>query len=171
MECVSASLLRFFLKHKNYVIVCIKRMKPASGDAAKLIQETAAYLQKHKKRLYYGPIRRGGFDNPQTLLYQVQRHLRGNNETQACLKTTSLPTSQISSAARTTICAQTMCVSRNTSLPIPLDFPIVRECACCLRCRDIRYSCRLTLTHTMHNCATRNHAHGPDLCLHLHLPP
>lgn len=61
MEWVAASLLRLFFKQKSAVIAGIKRMKPASAEAAKLIQQTAAYLKKHSKRLDYGPIRRGGF--------------------------------------------------------------------------------------------------------------
>jgi hypothetical protein len=61
MEWVTASLLRLFLNQKSDVIAGIKRMKPASVEAVKLIKQTAAYLKKHAKRLDYGPIRRGGF--------------------------------------------------------------------------------------------------------------
>jgi len=61
LEWVAASLLRLFLKQKSDVIASMKRMKPASAEAAKLIKETAGYLKKHSKRLDYGPIRRAGF--------------------------------------------------------------------------------------------------------------
>jgi len=61
MELVAASLLRLFLKLMNDVIAGIKRIKPAPAEAAKLIQPTAAYLEKHSKRLDCGPIGRGGF--------------------------------------------------------------------------------------------------------------
>ena len=61
LEWVAASLLRLFLKQKSDVIAGMKRMKPASAEAAKLIKETAGYLNKHSKRLDYGPIRRAGF--------------------------------------------------------------------------------------------------------------
>lgn len=61
LEWVAASLLRLFLKQKSDVIAGMKRMKPASAEAAKLIKETAGYLKKHSKRLDYGPIRRAGF--------------------------------------------------------------------------------------------------------------
>jgi len=60
-EWVDASLVRLFLKQKSHVIAGIKRMKPASAEAAKLIRQTAAYLKKHSKRLDYGPLRRGGY--------------------------------------------------------------------------------------------------------------
>jgi hypothetical protein len=60
-EWVDASLLRLFLKHKSHVIAGIKRMNPTSAEAAKLIEQTAAYLKKHSKRLDYGTLRRGGF--------------------------------------------------------------------------------------------------------------
>ena len=60
-EWVEASLLRLFLKKKSHVIAGIKRMKPASAEAAKLIRQTAVYLTKHSKRLDYGTLRRGGY--------------------------------------------------------------------------------------------------------------
>lgn len=60
-EWVYASLVRLFFKQKSHVIAGIKRMKPASAEAAKLIKQTAAYLSKHSKRLDYGPLRRGGY--------------------------------------------------------------------------------------------------------------
>ena len=60
-EWVDASLLRLFLKQKSHVIAGIKRMKPASAEAANLIKQTAAYLKKHSKRLDYGTLRRGGY--------------------------------------------------------------------------------------------------------------
>jgi hypothetical protein len=61
LEWVHATLLRLFLKQERHVIAGIKRMKPASTEAAKLIQSTASYLKKHSKRLDYGGARRGGY--------------------------------------------------------------------------------------------------------------
>jgi hypothetical protein len=60
-EWVDASLLRLFLKQKSRVIAGIRRMKPASAEAGKLIKETAAYLRNHSNRLDYGTLRRGGY--------------------------------------------------------------------------------------------------------------
>lgn len=60
-EWVEASLLRLFLKQKSHVIAGIKRTKPSSAEAAKLIAQTAAYLKKHSKRIDYGTLRRGGY--------------------------------------------------------------------------------------------------------------
>jgi hypothetical protein len=61
IEWVQASLLRLFLKQKSHVIAGIKRMKPTSPEAAKLISQTAGYLKKHSNRIDYGTLRRGGY--------------------------------------------------------------------------------------------------------------
>jgi hypothetical protein len=61
LEWVQATQLRLFLKQKRHVIAGIKRMQPASSEAARLIDKTAAYLQKHSNRLDYGSARRGGY--------------------------------------------------------------------------------------------------------------
>ena len=60
-EWVQTSLVRLFLKQKSHVITGIKRMKPASPEASKLIDKTAAYLKKHAKRLDYGTAKLGGY--------------------------------------------------------------------------------------------------------------
>jgi hypothetical protein len=60
-EWAEVSLLRLFLKQASHVIAGIKRMKPASPEAAKLIRQTANYLKNHARRMDYGTLRRGGY--------------------------------------------------------------------------------------------------------------
>lgn len=60
-EWVEATLARLFLKQGSRVIAGIRRMKPSSSDAAKLIKSTSEYLKGHAKRLDYGGSRKGGY--------------------------------------------------------------------------------------------------------------
>lgn len=60
-EWVEASVVRLFHKQVTHVIAGIRRMKPASPEAKKLITQTANYLKKHAKRVSYGTLRHGGY--------------------------------------------------------------------------------------------------------------
>jgi Uncharacterised protein family (UPF0236) len=61
LEWVMATLVRLSLNEENQVIAGLQRMKPASAEAAKLIENAIVHLSKHSGRLDYASARRGGY--------------------------------------------------------------------------------------------------------------
>jgi hypothetical protein len=61
LEWVYATLVRLSLSEETQVIAGLKRMKPASGEARKLIDNAIEHLTKHSGRLDYASARRGGY--------------------------------------------------------------------------------------------------------------
>jgi hypothetical protein len=60
-EWVHATLVRLSLSDQTQVIGGLKRMKPASEEAKKLIDNAIEHLTKHSGRLDYASARRGGY--------------------------------------------------------------------------------------------------------------
>lgn len=60
-EWVYATLVRLSLSEQTQVIGGLKRMKPASEEAKKLIDNAIEHLTKHSGRLDYASARRGGY--------------------------------------------------------------------------------------------------------------
>jgi Uncharacterised protein family (UPF0236) len=60
-EWVHATLVRLSLNEENHAIAGLKRMKPSSTEAEKLIENAIIHLTKHSGRLNYASARRGGF--------------------------------------------------------------------------------------------------------------
>jgi hypothetical protein len=60
-EWVYATLVRLSLNEENQVIGGLKRMKPASPEAAKSIDNAIVHLTKHSNRLNYASAKRGGY--------------------------------------------------------------------------------------------------------------
>jgi hypothetical protein len=61
LEWVQATLVRLSLNEESHVIAGLKRMKPASTEAARLIDNAVVHLTKHSGRLDYASARRGGY--------------------------------------------------------------------------------------------------------------
>ena len=61
MEWVHATLVRLSLSEATRVIAGLKRMKPASEEAKRLINNAIEHLSKHSGRLNYASARRGGY--------------------------------------------------------------------------------------------------------------
>jgi hypothetical protein len=61
LEWVQATLVRLSLNEEGHVIAGLKRMKPASAEAARLIENAIVHLTKHSGRLDYASARRGGY--------------------------------------------------------------------------------------------------------------
>jgi hypothetical protein len=61
LEWVQATLVRLSLNEESHVIAGLKRMKAASPEAAKLIDNAIVHLTKHSGRLNYASARRGGY--------------------------------------------------------------------------------------------------------------
>lgn len=60
-EWVYATLVRLSLNEESQVIGGLKRMKPASAEAAKSIDNAIVHLTKHSNRLNYASAKRGGY--------------------------------------------------------------------------------------------------------------
>ena len=58
---VEATLVRLFHDKAGYVIGGLKRMIPASPEAAEEIRKLVNYLTVHKDKINYGKLRRGGY--------------------------------------------------------------------------------------------------------------
>jgi len=61
LEWVQATLVRLSLNEEGNVIAGLKRMKAASAEAAKLIDNAIVHLRRHSGRLNYASARRGGY--------------------------------------------------------------------------------------------------------------
>ena len=61
LEWVQATLVRLSLNEESQVIAGLKRMKPASAEAAKLIDNAIVHLTKHSGRVNYASAKRGGY--------------------------------------------------------------------------------------------------------------
>lgn len=61
LEWVHATLVRLSLSEETHVIAGLKRMKSASDEARKLIDNAIEHLTKHSGRLDYASARRGGY--------------------------------------------------------------------------------------------------------------
>jgi len=61
LEWVYATLVRLSLSEQSQVIAGLKRMKPASEEARKLIDNAIEHLTKHSGRLDYASARRGRY--------------------------------------------------------------------------------------------------------------
>jgi hypothetical protein len=61
MEWVQSTLVRLSLSEEKHVITGLKKMKPASEEAARLIENAIVYLTKHSGKLDYASARRGGY--------------------------------------------------------------------------------------------------------------
>jgi len=61
LEWVQATLVRLSLNEENHVMAGLKRMKPVSPEAAKLIEKAIVHLTRHSEPLNYASARRGGF--------------------------------------------------------------------------------------------------------------
>ena len=61
LEWVQATLTRLSLNEESRVIAGLKRMKAASAEAAKLIENAVAHLTRHRGRLNYASAKLGGY--------------------------------------------------------------------------------------------------------------
>ena len=61
LEWVQATLTRLSLNEESQVIGGLKRMKAASPEAARLIENAIAHLTRHSARLNYASAKRGGY--------------------------------------------------------------------------------------------------------------
>jgi hypothetical protein len=61
VEWVQATLVRLSLNEETNVIAGLKRMKPVSQEAAKLIENGIVHLSKNSDRLNYSSAKRGGY--------------------------------------------------------------------------------------------------------------
>jgi hypothetical protein len=61
LEWVHATLVRLSLSEETQIIAGLKRMKTASGEARKLIENAIEHLSKHSGRLDYASARLGGY--------------------------------------------------------------------------------------------------------------
>jgi len=61
LEWVEATLTRLYMAKVGTVLGGLRRMQPTSDEARKAIDNCWVYLNDHRSRTAYGPLRRGGY--------------------------------------------------------------------------------------------------------------